>query len=791
MNFPVGTSGPRDAKIMIVGEAPGKEETRQGFPFVGVSGMELSRMLSEVGIARNECFITNVCKYQPPHNLRGPDIELWWTSKKKFAAEKGFVNVQDGFFFHDYVAAGIAELNADIEQIKPNVIIALGNLALWALTGETGITKWAGSVIWSDKYQCKICPTIHPAAIIRQWEHRSFVVHDLKRFKKEVDHAGYNKPKWQFVVRPDYATASSRLDSLLNALDESPTKISVDIETRAGHIECVGLAWSKLDAICIPFMCVENPLGYWKLEQEFELVCRIRKILTHPNARIIGQNFLYDVQYFAKYWGVVPENVFDTMLAHHVCFLGTNKGLDFLSRLYCDFHCYWKDDGKEWDKNQDDEQRWTYNCRDAVVTYEVAEALEQTVDETNQREQFNFIMSLFHPVLRMMLRGVKFDLQVKAQLIGELLEHIAKREQIIEKIAGKPLNPKSPKQLQDFFYGELNLPVQWSKQKRPTTDDEALVKLATAEPLVSKICYAINECRSLYNSLSVVNTKLDSDGRIRCSYNIGGTETTRFSSSTNAFGSGTNLQNITKGKTSEHTGLELPNLRRLFIPDIGFVFADVDLDRADAQVVAWEADDSDLKQIFREGLDLHLENAKAIFGSHIQKKSPERALAKAFCHAANYGATPPTLARALGITVKHADQIHKQWFAAHPNILEWHRSIEAQLAETRQVKNAFGFRRLYFDRIEQCFTQALAWIPQSTVAIVINKGLVALDKHMSDELQLLLQVHDSLGFQVPSYKRHEVLEKARPHLLITVPYPDPLIIPIGFATSDVSWGGCE
>lgn len=107
------------------------------------------------------------------------------------------------------------------------------------------------------------------------------------------------------------------------------------------------------------------------------------------------------------------------------------------------------------------------------------------------------------------------------------------------------------------------------------------------------------------------------------------------------------------------------------------------------------------------------------------------------------------------------------------------------------MQNAFGFRRLYFDRIGNCFTQALAWIPQSTVAIVINKGLVNLDTHMADELHLLLQVHDSLGFQVPSYKRHEVLEKARPHLLITVPYPDPLIIPIGFATSDVSWGGCK
>src|SRR5688572_20243992 len=97
---------------------------------------------------------------------------------------------------------------------------------------------------------------------------------------------------------------------------------------------------------------------------------------------------------------------------------------------------------------------------------------------------------------------------------------------------------------------------------------------------------------------------------------------------------------------------EFPNQRILIIPDPGCTIVDMDLDRADAQFVAWEANDDTLKDILKAGLDLHLENARSIWGSHIKKSDPERKLAKAFCHAVNYGAYPKRLAKALGITVK-------------------------------------------------------------------------------------------------------------------------------------------
>src|SRR6185437_5925094 len=122
--------------------------------------------------------------------------------------------------------------------------------------------------------------------------------------------------------------------------------------------------------------------------------------------------------------------------------------------------------------------------------------------------------------------------------------------------------------------------------------------------------------------------------RMRCAYNIGGSasgasapKTYRLSSSENAFGSGTNLQNITSeksksvAKAAARTGLSFlgdpygfPNIRSMFIPDPGYIWFDGDLDRADLQVVAWEADDEMLKSALRMGADIHLMNAFVLQG---------------------------------------------------------------------------------------------------------------------------------------------------------------------------------
>ena len=244
-------------------------------------------------------------------------------------------------------------------------------------------------------------------------------------------------------------------------------------------------------------------------------------------------------------------------------------------------------------------------------------------------------------------------------------------------------------------------------------------------------------------------------------------------------------------------GIVLPNVRKLFIPDPGYVLFDADLAGADAQVVAWEAEDEDLKAAFRAGLDVHSKNAEDMWGTAFTSL-PEGSVArykkrqqnKVGVHLTNYGGTSRTLAITQGWTIHEADRFQKRWFSLHPGIKEkFHGKVRRALETTRTVYNAFGFRRVYFDRIDSCFGEALAWIPQSTVAITTFRGARQLERQLP-LIEWLLQCHDSLVFQLPTAKPW-THQQIREGLAVPIPYEDPLTIRWGLEKSEKSWGDCE
>lgn len=231
-------------------------------------------------------------------------------------------------------------------------------------------------------------------------------------------------------------------------------------------------------------------------------------------------------------------------------------------------------------------------------------------------------------------------------------------------------------------------------------------------------------------------------------------------------------------------------LRKMFIPDPGYVIIDADLKGADARVVAWEADDASLKELFHKGLKLHLENAKAIYGACDGPDDKRYQTAKNGVHAVNYGVRERTLAATLGTTIAEASGFIEKWLTAHPGIRRWHDRVEGDLRSKKRVKNAYGFARPYFDRIETVLPQALAWIGQSTVAITINKAMLQIEERLPF-VQFLLQVHDSLVMQVPRSEYPSIVPAIREAMEVVIPYSDPLIIPASIKASDRSWGDCE
>ncbi|MGA9097838.1 MAG: uracil-DNA glycosylase [Methanotrichaceae archaeon] len=141
--------GPRDAKIMLIGEAPGAQEDLTGRPFVGRAGRLLNKLLAEAGIERSQVFITSVVKCRPPAN-RKPKSDETGTCVKTY-------------------------LRPQIDVISPRVVCLMGNVASQAVIGRQGVTSIHGQV-----FDDRILVTFHPAAVLRNMNLREAFISDLK-----------------------------------------------------------------------------------------------------------------------------------------------------------------------------------------------------------------------------------------------------------------------------------------------------------------------------------------------------------------------------------------------------------------------------------------------------------------------------------------------------------------------------------------------------------------------------------------------------------------------------------
>lgn len=223
-------------------------------------------------------------------------------------------------------------------------------------------------------------------------------------------------------------------------------------------------------------------------------------------------------------------------------------------------------------------QHQVYCGLDSCVTKEVWGELQKLGDLP---AIYSFERALQAPYLEIMRRGFKVD-EISRRVAAEsLTSRIAALQAQLNEYAlavwDKGLNPRSPKQLLSFFYDCMDLPrvfISQKGQKKLSTNREALEKLEQylyARPIVSTIL----SIRELAKQLEVFETDIDSDGRFRTSYNIAGTETGRPSSSSNAFGTGGNAQNIA------------PPLRYVFVADPGFKLCVIDLEQVEARDVGF------------------------------------------------------------------------------------------------------------------------------------------------------------------------------------------------------------
>lgn len=786
----ISAAGSTNSKIMIVGECPDLEELKKGSIFSSYTYTELPKVLMEAGISIQTCYRTHLIK----HSIPGNDASVLMAIKKKERTTEHIT--YNGREVLPSLIKAIESFKLEIEKVKPNVIVAMGNVAMWALTGNWSVHSWRSSILplmleTNLDYVPKVIPVYAISTINKMWEWRYIHVQDFRRVKKESEFREIRGRQFNFIINPSYTHAYKYLQYILDQLEVSgtPIEIGVDIETKFSSVECIALALSEVHAICIPFIHTDGRV-FWKEEEEIELVILLSKILQHRNIHAIGQGYMYDYYFLYERLLISTRLYRDTMINQHCIFSNGRKDLSFLSSIYLDDHAHWKEEGKV----VDDITHWNYNCKDACNTLLINKYQQETINAMGLTEVAKFQNSMFKYVMNMTRKGTNWDREKADNFDRLLIDLMQEREKWIEEVLGYLPNIDSSVQMNDLFYRQLNQKKNFNRKTMSVScDDEALTKIAEREPLLEGITTRIQEIRTIGKLLEVTRARLTADKRITTAYNIAGTKTYRFNSAKNPLDIGANLQNITDGKRST---IELPNLRELLIPDKGYTYFDVDLDSADLRIVAAEADLEEMFAMLNEGKKVYVEVMKEYFKDPTMTKHHKMYTTfKALCHGTHYLGTVKGLASQTGLLIDEVDRVQSWYYGKFPKLKKWQDSIKDQVFKRKMVSNVFGYRYYIFNRIEgTILNEVIAWIPQSTVACLINRALVTLGEkyEYSEDLHVLQQTHDSLSGQLLTSKRGELEKEILKATEIPLKYPTrEIIIPSELHLSELSWGNCK
>lgn len=351
-------------KIVLVGEAYGAKEELFQHPFVGSSGKELATMLYEVGLGPElvpyaseldmlshwkkvreeyDIDITNVFSCRPQDNK----IELFFANAKE--GVRTLPPVKPGKYLRADLYPHLETLWRFLEEAKPNLIIALGNTACWAVLGESKITALRGTIKLSPRFGVKVLPTYHPAAILREWKLRPIVLTDLTKAKSEAASSGVTRTERWMTIEPT-------LEEISEWFQRPAEYYAVDIENPyRKQISMIGFARSPADALVVPFADETKPGGsYWPtVEEEIAAWRLVATALASPVPKIF-QNGVYDVTHLLNA-GFRPANLIgDTMLYHHALYPEMLKGLGFLGSIYSS-EIAWKPMGRKGNNLKRDE----------------------------------------------------------------------------------------------------------------------------------------------------------------------------------------------------------------------------------------------------------------------------------------------------------------------------------------------------------------------------------------------------------------------------------------------------
>ena len=668
MTTKVGGVGPKSAKIAFFGEALGLEEANRGEPFVGKAGKRFDMILANAGIIRSDVYISNVIKERPAHNDVKQFISLTSTS----------VTVTDAYLEYEQ------ELYEEIKGLDANVLVALGNVPLYALTRLKGlITKRRGSVYYIDDDRIqgrKVIACLHPSYLERINDPLTDQITgmDFQRIKKQSAFPESPLPERNFIIRPTLYESLEYLDACRNV-----KMVAYDIEVSSGNQEmsCISFSLDNKSAISIPFSA--GGANYFSPGQEVQIWKAIAPILEDSSIVKANQNIGFDATFIYHKTNIASVNLRDTMVAHGVLAPDFKKDLGFLTSLYS-FEPYYKDEGAIRFKTGGgtDESYWLYNAKDSIVIHDILPAIESDLEKVGNFQTYIHQCRMLEPAIYMMVRGFNVDQDgMKAESVV-LKEEAAKLEiQLGEMTGGHVTNSRSSLQLRSYFYGVKRVPPILLKGK-PTADEKALKKLAGRGYPEARI--ALEARRKLNRCSKFLDIVIDTDKRLRGSINVVGATTGRWSmSNTLITGAGFPLQTPPEP------------VRRYIIADKRSVFVDVDLNQAENRIVACIAPEPTMANAFAAKMDIHALTGSLLSGIPYEEVIRQNKLGifapigdglhtwrywgKQCNHAFNYGRGPFQFAVDQEIELSEGKRLRDKYLNIYPGIRMYHLWVESEL----------------------------------------------------------------------------------------------------------------
>jgi len=743
----VSCSGAEDSELVLCGEAYGGQEAEKhektGKPsyFVGKAGDVLKKVLKHINLSFEDVILMNAIRCYQPGNPTPTKVEL----NKCFP-----------FIY------------TDILRIKPKLVIALGGSALYQLTGNEGIERNRGIIVFSDKIQSYVLPTYHPSACLYEGgsEKLSLILFDFRKAKNFLDKG--EKPE---IKHYDYEVIKESDDfcSVFEFL-RSKSKLVFDIET-------TGLSPWKDEFKTLQLNCGEGKVFLLEKGAIYKNK-RLLKRLFESDIKICGQDFGFDARFFKIKLDIFPRVWYhDTCLAEYLISGMGNNDLTALTAKYApesfgyDFEVHTVG-GAHLVKDQS--VLYQYGSDDVGVIPTIKRQQKEKLLNLDADYCFNNITMPCNKVLtKMSCRGVKYDLDLlmKTDKVYEAKAEKALKEAL--KLPGieecqqnfkKLFNPRSPDMVRwlllDYYKLDPILPKKKTNTGNPTVDKKAMEQYAKGG---NTYCQVMEKYRSIQNIrdnfLSGVVPKLIGD-TAHTIYSLHATSTGRPNSKE------PNLLNIPdKGDAGK-------DIKRCMIarPDHVFVYADES--QVEVRVAAVIFDEPNLIEICNAGGDLHCLTTAKVYGMTYDEVydgyksgdveiTEKRKGVKAVVFGCLYQESAIGLAYDLGISVRKAEQFIKDFFKGFPNLERNIEKLKQKVIETGEVSTYFGFKRRWkFHSADDHNTlrEAVNMPVQGTAWNLVELAIIQINDFLEKNKMisgLALQVYDSVAVEahISEYKK--------------------------------------